>query len=333
MSAFLLLLALMDDQSKPVLKESIVVSGIRAEAKTPVTKTDIDKRRRSRRDYYGQDIPLLLRDAPSINTYTEAGVGRLGVLVHHAARHQPDAHQLHARRRPARRLRGHGDVLCGLSRSRALAAEIQVQRGVGTSTVGSPSFGGSINFEIDRARRQSSTDHAEIGAGSFGTQVRDGRHISPARCPAASRSTRGSPRSVGRLSRIVRRTAQRNVFVSAAKQNRRRAAAADRILRPRVDAAVVLRRRPRHAASTNLRANPLAPDGQGQLRLRPRAAAVPPRSRDEHDRVGLLPARLRLVRPAASTASRYGLDGHAPRRHGHGEHVARPGQPRTTACT
>ena len=44
MSALLLLsLALVDDSSKPVLKESIVVSGIRAEEKTPVTKTGIDK--------------------------------------------------------------------------------------------------------------------------------------------------------------------------------------------------------------------------------------------------------------------------------------------------
>src|SRR5438045_4752112 len=78
MSALLLfLLAITDQQSKPVLHESIVVSGIRAEEKTPVTKTDIDKET-IEKDYYGQDIPLLLRDAPSINTYTEAGIGGSG---------------------------------------------------------------------------------------------------------------------------------------------------------------------------------------------------------------------------------------------------------------
>src|SRR5438045_9576618 len=83
MSALLLfLLAITDQQSKPVLHESIVVSGIRAEEKTPVTKTDIDKET-IEKDYYGQDIPLLLRDAPSINTYTEAGIGGSGYSYIH----------------------------------------------------------------------------------------------------------------------------------------------------------------------------------------------------------------------------------------------------------
>ena len=48
---------------RPGLAENIVVSGIRAEAKTPVTKSNID-RSTIERDYYGQDIPLLLRDTP-----------------------------------------------------------------------------------------------------------------------------------------------------------------------------------------------------------------------------------------------------------------------------
>jgi iron complex outermembrane receptor protein len=59
---------------RPGLAENIVVSGIRAEEKTPVTKSDVD-RSTIERDYYGQDIPLLLRDTPSIDTYAEAGVG------------------------------------------------------------------------------------------------------------------------------------------------------------------------------------------------------------------------------------------------------------------
>src|SRR6185436_19697907 len=47
---------------------------------------------------------------------------------------------------------------------------IQVQRGVGTSTVGSPSFGGSINFE-SIALSQSPETSAMIGAGSYGTKL------------------------------------------------------------------------------------------------------------------------------------------------------------------
>src|SRR5207244_4161261 len=45
---------------------------------------------------------------------------------------------------------------------------IQVQRGVGTSTVGSPSFGGSINLESVNPMGDSSTT-ATLSAGSYGT--------------------------------------------------------------------------------------------------------------------------------------------------------------------
>ena len=48
---------------RPLLAENIVVSGIRAEAETPVTKPDVS-RAEIERDYYGQDIPMLLRDTP-----------------------------------------------------------------------------------------------------------------------------------------------------------------------------------------------------------------------------------------------------------------------------
>src|SRR4051812_37839183 len=79
MTALLLLLALLaeEDAAKPVLHEAIVVSGIRAEEKTPVTKSDIDQET-IEKDYYGQDIPLLLRATPSITAYAEAGVGGSG---------------------------------------------------------------------------------------------------------------------------------------------------------------------------------------------------------------------------------------------------------------
>src|SRR3954453_16219002 len=58
----------------PALSDSIVVSGIRAEATTPVTKTDVPREEIEKR-YHQQDIPLLLRGQPSIGSYAESGVG------------------------------------------------------------------------------------------------------------------------------------------------------------------------------------------------------------------------------------------------------------------
>ena len=61
----------------PPYSESIVVSAIRADDETPVTKTDIP-RQEIKKLYHGQDVPLLLRDAPSVNAYTESGAGGSG---------------------------------------------------------------------------------------------------------------------------------------------------------------------------------------------------------------------------------------------------------------
>src|SRR5258706_2157347 len=153
---------------RPGLAENIVVSGIRAEEKTPVTKSDVD-RSTIERDYYGQDIPLLLRDTPSIDTYAEAGVGAAGYSYITLSGISPtrlnftlDGVPLADSEDMATYFADFPDL------ARSLQA-IQVQRGVGTSTVGSPSFGGSINLESIALSPVESTS-AEIGFGSFGTK-------------------------------------------------------------------------------------------------------------------------------------------------------------------
>ena len=74
---FLLLLATTTTTTPPAYTESIVVSAIRADERTPVTKTDIPREEIEER-YHGQDVPLLLRDAPSVNAYVESGAGGAG---------------------------------------------------------------------------------------------------------------------------------------------------------------------------------------------------------------------------------------------------------------
>jgi iron complex outermembrane receptor protein len=171
MNSLLLLLALLandQDGLKPVLHEAIVVSGIRAEEKTPVTKTDIDKEIIDK-DYYGQDIPLLLRDAPSINTYTEAGIGGSGYSYITLRGISPTRINFTLDGVPLADSEDMGTYFSDFPDLAHSLESIQVQRGVGTSTVGSPSFGGSINFE-SVALRQSPQTSAEIGAGSYGTK-------------------------------------------------------------------------------------------------------------------------------------------------------------------
>ena len=153
---------------RPGLAENIVVSGIRAEAKTPVTKSDVD-RGTIERDYYGQDIPLLLRDTPSIDTYAEAGVGGSGYSYITLRGISPTRLNFTLDGVPLADSEDMGTYFADFPDLARSLQSIQVQRGVGTSTVGSPSFGGSINLESIALAPTESTS-AEISGGSFGTK-------------------------------------------------------------------------------------------------------------------------------------------------------------------
>jgi iron complex outermembrane receptor protein len=201
---------------RPGLAENIVVSGIRAEAKTPVTKSDVD-RATIERDYYGQDIPLLLRDTPSIDTYAEAGVGGSGYSYITLRGISPTRINFTLDGVP---LADSEDMTTYFADFPDLARSlqsIQVQRGVGTSTVGSPSFGGSINLESIVPSSEPSTN-AEIGFGSFGTKTATVGYQSGALPGGYAFYTRlSADQSNGFRESSGYRA--RNLFVSASKQN------------------------------------------------------------------------------------------------------------------
>ncbi|HEY2323300.1 MAG TPA: TonB-dependent receptor plug domain-containing protein [Thermoanaerobaculia bacterium] len=153
-------------QQKPTVEESIVVSGIRADDEKPVTKTNIT-RDDIARDYTTQDIPLLLRDAPSINTYTESGVGGSGYSYITLRGVSPTRLNFTLDGVP---LADSEDMAAYFADFPDLARSlqtIQIQRGVGTSTVGSASFGGSINMESIALAPKEETD-VDLAGGSFG---------------------------------------------------------------------------------------------------------------------------------------------------------------------
>ena len=215
MTALLLLFALLaEDAVKPVLREAIVVSGIRAEEKTPVTKSDIDQET-IEKDYYGQDIPLLLRDTPSINAYAEAGVGGSGYSYITLRGISPTRINFTLDGVPLADSEDMGTYFADFPDLAHSLESIQVQRGVGTSTVGSPSFGGSINFE-SIALAQSPEASAEIGAGSYGMKFATAAYQTGFLPSGFALYTRVSAQQSDgfRESSGVR---QRNVFVSAAK--------------------------------------------------------------------------------------------------------------------
>jgi iron complex outermembrane recepter protein len=154
---------------RPALAESIVVSGIRAEPKTPVTKTDMT-RAEIEKQYYGQDIPLLLRDTPSIDAYAEGGVGGAGYSYITLRGISPTRLNFTLDGAPLADSEDMATYFVDFPDLGHSLQSIQVQRGVGTSTVGAPSFGGSINLESVAPSGSRAVD-AWLGGGSFGTKL------------------------------------------------------------------------------------------------------------------------------------------------------------------
>jgi iron complex outermembrane recepter protein len=147
--------------------ESVVVQAIRADAEVPVTKKDIGRDEIERLDQ-GQDMPALLQQAPSMTHYSDSGLGvgysyfsirgiqqtRVNMTLDGAPLNEPEDSALY--------FTDFGGFAGALS-------SIQVQRGVGASTVGTASFGGSINFaSVDPADEPALA--AQLGVGSFASR-------------------------------------------------------------------------------------------------------------------------------------------------------------------
>lgn len=144
--------------------ESIVVQAIRADAAVPITKKDIDRDAIERLDY-GQEMPALLQQAPSMTHYSDSGLGvgysyfyirgiqqtRVNMTLDGAPLNEPEDSALY--------FTDFGGFAGALS-------SIQIQRGVGASTVGTASFGGSINFASVDPEDEAAMA-AQLGVGSF----------------------------------------------------------------------------------------------------------------------------------------------------------------------
>src|SRR5688572_13687256 len=199
----------------PGFSETMVVSAIRAEEDTPVTKSELYREDIEER-YHGQDVPLLLRETPSINAYVESGVGGAGYsyislrgIGSSRINFTLDGVPLADSEDMATYFADFPDLARSLE-------SIQIQRGVGTSSVGSASYGGSVNME-SIALRQDSTLDATLGAGSFGNRQASAGYHSGALPGGFSLYTRLSYlESDGFRDNSAMR--QRNIFFSGAKQ-------------------------------------------------------------------------------------------------------------------
>jgi iron complex outermembrane recepter protein len=170
---FFLLLAVLSDTTTttpadPAFSETIVVSAIRADDEVPVTKTDIP-RERIEEEYHGQDIPLLLRDTPSINAHSESGVGGAGYSYITMRGVSATRINFTLDGVPLSDSEDMGTYFVDFPDLARSLESVQIQRGVGTSTFGTAAFAGSVNLESIALAPERKID-ATVGAGSFGNR-------------------------------------------------------------------------------------------------------------------------------------------------------------------
>ncbi len=154
-----------NDSIDIVLEEASVIA-TRATSTTPIAFTNIS-REQLRRTNHGQDIPYLVSATPSSVSTSDAGAGigytSLRIRGVDATRINVTANGI-----PVNDAESHTVFWVNMPDLASSVKDIQVQRGVGTSTNGAGAFGASMNLQtVDFA----SVPYAEISAsgGSFRT--------------------------------------------------------------------------------------------------------------------------------------------------------------------
>ncbi len=154
-------------ESKDLLTEEFIVSATRASESTPTTFTTVDKAEIGKRNL-GQDIPILLNFTPSVVSYSDAGagVGYTGLRIRGS-----DQTRINATVNgiPLNDAESHGVFWVNMPDFASSVDNVQIQRGVGTSTNGAATFGASLNFQTD-TRQDEAYAQIDNGFGSFNTR-------------------------------------------------------------------------------------------------------------------------------------------------------------------
>jgi len=154
------------DTIKVKVLDDVLVSAVRANAKQPVSFTNMNKKELAERNL-GQDIPVLMNYLPSVVTTTDAGngVGYTGIRVRGS-----DATRVNITINGIayNDSESHGTYWVNMPDFVSSVENLQLQRGVGTSTNGAGAFGASLNMLTDSYSLKSNGEISN-SFGSFNT--------------------------------------------------------------------------------------------------------------------------------------------------------------------
>lgn len=149
------------------VSDEVLVEATRVDESIPVTFSNLDKEEIQKRNL-GQDVPYLLNLTPStvVTSDAGAGIGYTGIRIRGV---DPARINVTINGIPVNDAESHSVFWVNLPDIASSIDNIQVQRGVGTSTNGAAAFGGSVNLQTSS---NSLDPYAEIntGIGSFNTR-------------------------------------------------------------------------------------------------------------------------------------------------------------------
>jgi len=148
------------------LTPEAVVTATRANERTATTYQNVSREQLQARNF-GQDLPYLLDQTPSVVTTSDAGTG-VGYTALRIRGTDGTRINVTLNGVPVNEAESHGVFFVDLPDLASSIQSIQVQRGAGPSTNGAGAFGASLNVETLGLRPKA---YAEINnsAGSFGT--------------------------------------------------------------------------------------------------------------------------------------------------------------------
>ncbi len=149
-----------------VLTDEVTVSGTRAAKNSPTTFTNLSKKDIAKNNL-GQDLPFLLDQTPSLVTNSDAGTG-IGYTGIHIRGSDGTRINVTINGIPYNDSEEQASFFVDVPDFASSIDNIQIQRGVGTSTNGAGAFGASINIQTTT---RNDTAYAELNnsIGSYNT--------------------------------------------------------------------------------------------------------------------------------------------------------------------
>jgi len=154
-------------KSNQTLLDEVLVSAVRVNTDIPVTFSNLSKKEIAKRNL-GQDIPILLNYLPNVVSSSDAGAG-IGYTYMSVRGSNNERINVTVNGIPYNDAESHGTFWVNLGDFASSTENLQLQRGVGTSTNGSGAFGASLNILTD-AIAEEAFGEISNSFGSFNTR-------------------------------------------------------------------------------------------------------------------------------------------------------------------